>query len=174
MSGRLLLAAASVALLSAFVACDARRPAPASATIAQRADAIQGGSADTTSTFAVSVLDDQDDICSGTLIAPNLVLTARHCVATDNGGDTVDCAHDQFDAPSAASTLRVSLKATAPSFDEAEYQATKVIVPTSAAFCGERLRAAHPRQARAGRRGDTGHACHRPAAQPIARSTARR
>jgi hypothetical protein len=100
----------------------------------RRADAIQGGTADTSSAFAVAVLTDQD-VCSGTLIAPNLVLTARHCVAPDNGGASVDCVNDKFSAPVAAGTIRVSLDPDA-AFDTATLHASKIVVPTETAFCG--------------------------------------
>src|SRR5262245_50714515 len=40
--------------------------------------AIQGGVLDTKSSFAVAIRLERG-LCSGTLIAPNLVLTARHC-----------------------------------------------------------------------------------------------
>ena len=48
---------------------------------------IQGGTSDTTHDFAVAVVqfDSQTgaaEICSGALLAPNLVATARHCVST--------------------------------------------------------------------------------------------
>jgi len=105
------------------------------ARIGRRSDAIQGGTSDATSTFAVAIVDPDGSVCSGTLIAPNLVLTARHCVASDDGGAVVDCAKDRFLAPRAASTFRVDTRATAD-FDTAAYEATKVIVPTDTLFCG--------------------------------------
>ena len=100
----------------------------------RRADAIQGGTADTSSVFAVAVLSDQD-VCSGTLIAPNLVLTARHCVAPDSGGASVDCAKDTFLAPVAPGTIRVSIDPQA-TFETATFHASKIVVPTETAFCG--------------------------------------
>jgi hypothetical protein len=105
------------------------------ARTSRRADAIQGGVPDTSSVFAVAVLDDKGDVCSGTLIAPNLVLTARHCVAPDNGGATVDCVNDRFSPPAAPSTLRVSIDPDA-AFETAAFHAAKVVVPTETAFCG--------------------------------------
>ena len=104
----------------------------------QRSDALQGGAKDTTSTFAVAVLDDQNGVCSGTLIAPNLVLTARHCVASDDGGNAVDCKNDHFLPPRPASTFRVTTDAVAD-FDAAAFKAIKIIVPTSTTFCGNDL-----------------------------------
>jgi hypothetical protein len=121
--------------LVALLACGTRRDADED-PIGRTRGAIQGGKADTSSTFAVAVLDDQGGTCSGTLIAPNLVLTARHCVATDNGGDAVDCSHDAFNAPGAATSLRVSDANEAPSFVGAEYGVKKVVVPTETLFCG--------------------------------------
>jgi V8-like Glu-specific endopeptidase len=50
---------------------------------------IIGGVADTTDTWAVGIDIGGFGICSGTLIAPNLVLTARHCVSKTTS--TVDC-----------------------------------------------------------------------------------
>ncbi len=110
----------------------------APARTGQRADAIQGGAADATNAFAVAVFDDSGEICSGTLIAPNLVLTARHCVASDNGGNFVDCATDKFNAPHPASTLHVSTDAKAD-LSTAKYDVQKVLVPADALFCGNDL-----------------------------------
>lgn len=141
---RTVSAIAMLASTLAIVACSdgassiGTEPVRAGAPIGRHADAIQGGAADTSNTFAVAVLDDKMGICSGTLIAPNLVLTARHCVADDSGGDAVNCARDKFSPPHAASTLRVSFDADA-AFDTAAFRATKIIVPTEAAFCGNDL-----------------------------------
>lgn len=138
--GLLAIAVASAAI--ATNACsDASSAANAGAdarTIARtdrRASAIQGGSPDPGDKFAVAIVDSDNGICSGTLIAPNLVLTARHCVANDSGGATVDCTKDRFMAPAAASTLRVSTDDDT-SFANAPFHATKVLVPSDTLFCG--------------------------------------
>jgi V8-like Glu-specific endopeptidase len=59
-----------------------------------QAQAVQGGSVDTTDNFAVGVCVGNGPgqcqlLCSGALIAPNLVMTARHCV--DQSPQQIDC-----------------------------------------------------------------------------------
>jgi hypothetical protein len=112
-------------------------PAP-KGSLGRRADAVQGGKEDTTSTFAVALLDNDSGLCSGTLIAPNLVLTARHCVADDTGGDAVDCTKDRFLEPKSPSSFRVSTDSNV-SYDTAKHHVTKVLVPTDTKFCGNDL-----------------------------------
>ena len=60
---------------------------------------IQNGTIDSTHTYAVGIMRSQGRAtysCSGTLIAPNLVLTARHCVAEldQKSSKGVDCKTD--------------------------------------------------------------------------------
>lgn len=96
--------------------------------------AIQGGTLDSKNAFAVAILDESNSVCSGTLIAPNLVLTARHCVA-GGGSDPIDCATDRFESPRAPSSFKVTTATTAD-YVTAEYSVTKVLVPTDSLFCG--------------------------------------
>jgi MYXO-CTERM domain-containing protein len=100
------------------------------------AAAIQGGADDATHTFAVALLEG-GGVCSGTLIAPNLVLTARHCVA-DGGSDAgVDCTRDTFLPARGPSGMRVSLAATAST--AGAFDVARVIVGPDVAFCGNDL-----------------------------------
>src|SRR3990167_6701259 len=74
---------------------------------------IQGGTYDGTSSNVVAILISSSQgvgICSGSLIAPNLVLTAHHCVAPTN---TTQCGSSGFGANYAASGFRVTTSGTA-------------------------------------------------------------
>ncbi|WP_136925467.1 S1 family peptidase [Polyangium aurulentum] len=78
-------------------------------------------------------------LCTGSLIAPNLVLTARHCIShinTPNG--EVDCNTTAFAEPAAAKTFLVTTK---PSLTEnlADYHKTRevVLVPDGDKLCGQ-------------------------------------
>src|SRR5690348_3224394 len=66
--------------------CSSADPSPPEGKAAAVSQAIQGGTSDSTHTFAVGVCiggngpGQCEGICSGALIAPNVVVTARHCV----------------------------------------------------------------------------------------------
>jgi MYXO-CTERM domain-containing protein len=66
---------------------------------ASTASTIQGGVTDTTDDFAVGITiafgGGEGAVCSGALIAPNLVATARHC-ADQLSSDQIDCASSTF------------------------------------------------------------------------------
>ena len=71
------------------------RPASDDTPVAATRQAIQGGTDDGTAhPFAVGVCagnkNDCAGFCSGALILPNVVVTARHCV--DNTSKIIDCA----------------------------------------------------------------------------------
>lgn len=73
-------------------------------------------------------------LCSGALVAPNLVLTARHCVVPPDGTEAVTC-KDTFPANVAPSALGVT---TSPNLYRARdyYQAKEIITPKDDGFCG--------------------------------------
>jgi V8-like Glu-specific endopeptidase len=75
-------------------------PASRGEPVAHSSSAIQGGAADTTHNFAVGVVEVQTGsqavaFCSGVLLAPNLVATARHCVSQVTSAQ-IDCATTSF------------------------------------------------------------------------------
>lgn len=101
--------------------------------------AIQNGKLDTkaANNFAVGIASRQGAVCSGTLIAPNLVLTARHCVVPVDGSESagVTCA-DTFPTKNASpSSLFVT---TSPKFSTAKkfYEAALITTPKERGFCG--------------------------------------
>ena len=94
MKGLLLAAAAGAS------ACGSQ-PLPTRELTGASASAIQDGTADTAHTFAVAVVQrlsaQEWAYCSGALLAPNLVATARHCVA-QLASSQIDCATSTFGA----------------------------------------------------------------------------
>jgi secreted trypsin-like serine protease len=67
---------------------------------AKTAEPIQDGMPDTTNQypFVVAVIENSQHVglCSGSLLAPNLVATARHCVTALSGPNEIDCATSTF------------------------------------------------------------------------------
>jgi secreted trypsin-like serine protease len=133
----------SVALLAAAcaVSCSSS-PAPADRVV-MTSSAIQGGTTDATHTFAVGVVQLAQEaqnmvaFCSGVLLAPNLVATARHCVA-ELTSTTIDCTSSTFGALYPASQVLVTIDTTI-TMNSAFKSVSKVIVPTGAnqtAVCG--------------------------------------
>jgi MYXO-CTERM domain-containing protein len=94
---------------------------------ASTSSAIQDGQPDTTHTFVVGVLANLgkgvSGLCTGTLLAPNLVVTARHCIAPPSG-TTVDCKSATFGTQVAASNVNVVDTST---FDQTNPDPTQLV-----------------------------------------------
>ena len=78
--------------------------------------------------------------CSGSLLAPNMVLTAHHCVSNIlNGSQGVDCSVTTFSAPAAPSVFLVSTQEFL-SMNQADYHTVReVVIPpksTGVSMCG--------------------------------------
>ena len=72
-------------------------------------EALIGGEPDTLRKGVVGMVISQSSGCTGTLIAPNLVLTARHCVASlSSGTGAVQCGTTEFGAEFAPSDFIVT------------------------------------------------------------------
>jgi len=140
------VAVALLVALSSAVACgDQKTP---SESIAKSGSAIQGGANDSAHPFAVGVClqsgssdqcsqqnsdgSYQVGICSGALIAPNLVVTARHCVQETN--PQIDCATSTFGAQMGGNMYVT----TDPTFATATHwhSVAAINVPAPTAVCG--------------------------------------
>jgi V8-like Glu-specific endopeptidase len=89
---------ALVAAALAALACSA----PTDADVASRTQPIAGGTADLSHENVFLLVRESEDsvaLCTATLIAPNLLLTARHCVSPGTGDDHVLCGDSVLGAP---------------------------------------------------------------------------
>lgn len=96
--------------LAACGGTDAEADLEGATDLAQSHQAIVGGATDRehTAVLAIaSITDEEQGLCTGTLIAPNLVLTARHCVVPTES-QLVDCEDSTFAPPFAPTSLWVS------------------------------------------------------------------
>jgi uncharacterized protein (TIGR03382 family) len=106
-----------------------------------KATAIQGGENDTTSTFAVGVCNGQPGqcggICSGALILPNVVATARHCISV--APQTIDCATNPSFGARKSGTLYITTNANmfgTTAGNPGWYAVRSLVYPTDDHICG--------------------------------------
>ncbi len=105
---------ASLALLVG-AGCGSSGPTP-TVKLSHQLEPISGGQTDTTHTSVVAIITMGNGgigMCSGTLIAPNLVLTARHCVAPLQNSSSVQpgaviCGQTTFGPDYSAGALHVT------------------------------------------------------------------
>lgn len=118
--------------MSSVVACSAVSDDDNSAQVNE----VQGGKKDTlvSHNFAVGIANKLGAVCSGTLIAPNLVLTARHCVVAPEEKQAVTC-EDTFGDNTSPGNLFVT---TEPVIRGAKnlYAVTEIVTPEDKGFCG--------------------------------------
>ncbi|MCA9625862.1 MAG: trypsin-like serine protease [Myxococcales bacterium] len=129
-----------------LAACDNQDEGPPPGALGEGAighseQAIQGGYVDDFDTNVVGLVhlgNQSIGSCSGTLIAPNVVLTAQHCVANSSSGGGVQCGVTEFSAPYPVTSFYVTTN-TSFSNNPADYRnVAEVHLPPSdgTAFCG--------------------------------------
>lgn len=133
---------AALVLAASVVACSAAGPSERTASLSSP---IQGGTPDTTHNFVVAVAEQVSQgfgLCSGSLLAPNLVATARHCVAQVIS-QPIDCTKSSFGDTVPASELQVTNVADLANLNMTEaIGVEQIIVPSGAgttSFCGNDL-----------------------------------
>ncbi len=123
---------------------------PTEDPVGQTLQPIQGGTTDSTHNFAVGILQFMPSgsiaICSGVLLAPNLVATARHCVSR-LASSQIDCATSAFAGTLPAADMFVTSSPdlqTATTRDlisviSGDSGDDGIIVPSPASVCGNDL-----------------------------------
>jgi hypothetical protein len=105
-----------------------------------RAKIIAGRPAEDARGVVAVVNTDSGTICSGVMIAPRVVLTARHCVAKVEHGPTIDCTRTTFGDVTDAGRMLIATT-TDGAIPDQRHGVVKVLVPEEGKFCGGDLAA---------------------------------
>lgn len=130
---------ASAVSVLAFGGCSTRGDEAARPDrVAETTQAIQGGTTDTKNKFAVGVCGGNagqcSTICSGALILPNVVATARHCV--DDSPETVDCSTDPSFGARKKSPFNITTNTTIGSAASGWFGVKSIHTTNDAHICG--------------------------------------
>lgn len=143
--GRLGVTLASAFILGSFGlvgACGIEPEIEPSEEVGQSSGAIRGGYADDKDPAAVAIVEiQQGGLCSGSLIGPNLVLTARHCVSNTlkEVGGGVDCGYTTHGSPFKPDRFAVTTNEDAffsQSLSDYYTVSEVVVLPEDEDFCG--------------------------------------
>jgi hypothetical protein len=126
--------AGAVAVCCALSACE--RVTAVERAASARAE-VQGGT-ETGGDHAYTVALENTahgSFCSGTLVAPNLVLTARHCVARATSR-AIECSDARFTEAAPPSRIRVTTDARPRRTSSRYYTGAELFVPDDVEVCG--------------------------------------
>ena len=148
--GRLIICCTAISLASldcgwlfyslwSLVVALQRKPWFLPGAIDQSMNPISGGYSDSEDTAVVGIVSLANNslgICSGTLIAPNVVLTAQHCVAPTSSAGVL-CGSTTFGPAYDASGLYISTKRRLTQNPNDYYSTAEILVPPGGSdFCG--------------------------------------
>lgn len=120
---------------------EAGAPSKGDEPVVATSEAIQGGYNDSTDVNVVGIIElSQGALCSGSLLAPNMVLTARHCVSSilNTVGGGVQCSTTTAAKPFATSGFFITTKPVM-SMNPGDYVGVKEVIPapgTDQKLCG--------------------------------------
>ena len=137
MSTRLSSSKALLALAFALAGCsvsaaDGADTSGLEITAQTRQQMVNGTVSHTGQDATVLLVEGGQPACTGTLIAPNLVLTARHCVAQPTGDQ--ECA--TYGAQTQPSAISIALGVNARATDVPAARGAQIFVPTTSNMCG--------------------------------------